>query len=143
MAVWDLKKNSIVEGHSFHKGAVKAIGWCPWKSGVLCSGGGSKDHQLIVYSASTSSTISRIKTPSQITSLDFREKNHHMLTSHRNQSVDSRSFALVWDVASQHCPYYLKGRFSRMLVARVDPQNENKVISCFGDEIMQMYDLPQ
>jgi WD40 repeat protein len=38
--VWDLKYGKISHFKG-HKGAVKALDWCPWKSGMLATGGGN------------------------------------------------------------------------------------------------------
>lgn len=46
--VWDLR--SIHSNPEYrlkgHKGAVKAISWCPWKSSLLATGGGSTDKTI-------------------------------------------------------------------------------------------------
>jgi WD40 repeat protein len=39
--IWDLKFGYIDQLKG-HKGAVKSLAWCPWKSGILATGGGSQ-----------------------------------------------------------------------------------------------------
>jgi len=38
--IWDLKYG-FIDQLKGHKGAVKALDWCPWKNGILATGGGS------------------------------------------------------------------------------------------------------
>lgn len=38
--IWDLKFG-FIDQLKGHKGAVKALDWCPWKSGILATGGGN------------------------------------------------------------------------------------------------------
>ena len=40
--IWDLKYGKMNQFKG-HKGAIKALDWCPWRSGLLATGGG-KDH---------------------------------------------------------------------------------------------------
>jgi len=32
-----------------HKGAVKGIAWCPWKSGIIATAGGSGDKSIRLW----------------------------------------------------------------------------------------------
>lgn len=48
--LWDLQSKRKSKVHNIHqKGAVKALQWCPWKSNLLVSGGGSKDQQIVFW----------------------------------------------------------------------------------------------
>jgi hypothetical protein len=38
--IWDLKYG-LVNQIKGHKGAVKALDWCPWKNSLLATGGGN------------------------------------------------------------------------------------------------------
>lgn len=48
--IWDTDNHKLRLKYDGHKGAVKALGWCPWKSGVLASGGGSGDRTIKIWS---------------------------------------------------------------------------------------------
>lgn len=55
--VWDLKygKTNHFKGH---KGAVKALDWCPWKNGMLATGGGNNTEKHIkIWSTSSSKMV--------------------------------------------------------------------------------------
>jgi len=44
--VWDVKYGKI-DQYKGHKGAVKALDWCPWKNGVLATAGGNLENKSI------------------------------------------------------------------------------------------------
>ena len=45
--VWNLFDETFIHANRLHVGAVKALSWCPWKTNLLASGGGSKDHKIM------------------------------------------------------------------------------------------------
>jgi WD40 repeat protein len=45
--VWNLQSEKFIHANTLHSGAVKALSWCPWKTNLLASGGGSKDHRIV------------------------------------------------------------------------------------------------
>jgi cell division cycle protein 20 (cofactor of APC complex) len=55
--VWDLKYG-FIDQLKGHKGAVKALDWCPWKSGILATGGGNDSQKEIkLWNTSNSKLI--------------------------------------------------------------------------------------
>ena len=44
--VWDVN-HGLMTHLKGHKGAVKALDWCPWKNGILATGGGSYSHKNV------------------------------------------------------------------------------------------------
>ena len=49
VVIWDVRKHQFVKKYKEHKGAVKAISWCPWKSGVIASAGGAGDRTIRLW----------------------------------------------------------------------------------------------
>lgn len=49
MAIWDIRRNQLAKKYKSHKGAVKAIGWCPWKLGVIATAGGAGDRTIRIW----------------------------------------------------------------------------------------------
>ena len=70
--IWDLKTINKYQSHHYHRGAVKAVGWCPWKSGVLASGGGSLDHKIMLWNTNNEELEEIIDGGSQVTGLIWR-----------------------------------------------------------------------
>ncbi|RKF61945.1 putative WD repeat-containing protein C13G6.08 [Erysiphe neolycopersici] len=52
-----------------HGAAVKVIAFCPWKEGLLATGGGSNDKCIHFYHASSGASLATISVSAQVTSL--------------------------------------------------------------------------
>lgn len=52
-----------------HKGAVKALTWCPWQRNLLATGGGATDKTLRLWNIETGKNINCVNTDSQVCSL--------------------------------------------------------------------------
>lgn len=46
--IWSLLNETFVHSQKLHYGAVKALSWCPWKINLLASGGGTRDHRIVL-----------------------------------------------------------------------------------------------
>lgn len=51
--IWNLLDEKFINSLKLHVGAVKALSWCPWKTNLLASGGGSKDHRVVLFNTET------------------------------------------------------------------------------------------
>lgn len=47
--IWDIRQNIPSGTIKGHKGAVKALSWCPWKSNTLATGGGKNDRMIKIW----------------------------------------------------------------------------------------------
>ncbi|RDA84835.1 hypothetical protein CP532_4809 [Ophiocordyceps camponoti-leonardi (nom. inval.)] len=52
-----------------HRAAVKAIAFCPWREGLVATGGGSNDKRIHFFHKSSGSALATISVAAQITSL--------------------------------------------------------------------------
>ncbi|RDW75740.1 WD40 repeat-like protein [Coleophoma crateriformis] len=52
-----------------HNAAVKAIAFCPWRPGLLATGGGSNDKCIHFYHTASGATLATISVAAQVTSL--------------------------------------------------------------------------
>lgn len=66
--IWDVRHNTPLSTIKGHKGAVKAISWCPWKSNTLATGGGKNDRTIKIWGENMN-LISQTETKSQLTGL--------------------------------------------------------------------------
>lgn len=73
--IWDLHNKYHFQTHHLHKGAVKALQWCPWKVNLLASGGGKKDHQIILWNAESQQIEETLDGKSQITGLTWNQSS--------------------------------------------------------------------
>jgi len=67
---------------SGHCAAVKALAWCPWRPGVIVTGGGSVDKTLRLWDARDGSCLQTIPVTSQICSILFLSRFKELVTSH-------------------------------------------------------------
>lgn len=66
-----------------HKSAIKAIAWCPWKNGVLATGGGTSCRSIRLTNIFNGNSLARVKdTGSQVMGLLWSEKHRELLSSH-------------------------------------------------------------
>lgn len=49
--IWNLNNKSQFQSRQIHKGAVKALKWCPWRTNILGSGGGNSDHKILIWNS--------------------------------------------------------------------------------------------
>lgn len=69
--IWDARKAAPLFTKTDHTAAVKAIGWCDWKSSVLATGGGTNDKSIHLWNTSTGAKIRSFHTGSQVTSIHW------------------------------------------------------------------------
>lgn len=67
--VWDINMAKPRYYLNGHKGAVKALTWCPWQRNLLATGGGATDKTLRLWNIETGKTINCVNTDSQVCSL--------------------------------------------------------------------------
>lgn len=65
-----------------HKSAIKAMAWCPWKNGVLATGGGAKDKSIKIWNVNKQEMMSCTNVNSQVCSLLYVEKYKEIISSH-------------------------------------------------------------
>ncbi|KAM0678091.1 ubiquitin-protein transferase activating protein [Binucleata daphniae] len=65
-----------------HKSAIKALAWCPWKNGILATGGGTKDKSIKIWDVYKQELISSTNVNSQICAIIYSEKYKEIITSH-------------------------------------------------------------
>jgi cell division cycle protein 20 (cofactor of APC complex) len=66
--LWDIRSDMPFSSLKGHKGAIKAISWCPWKSNTLATGGGNNDRTIRIWN-DNSSLICQKQVNSQISGL--------------------------------------------------------------------------
>ncbi|KAM8887460.1 uncharacterized protein AB9W97_014028 isoform 2-T2 [Spinachia spinachia] len=62
--------------------AVKAMGWCPWQSSMIATGGGWKDGELRIWDTDSGTCVTSANTNSQICSLRWAQKKKCLVTGH-------------------------------------------------------------
>ena len=80
--IWDIRNminnnqlfniNNNIKQYSvnkFHKSAVKAMAWCPWKRHILATGGGVNDKTIKIFNCDTEQINISVDTGSQVCAL--------------------------------------------------------------------------
>ncbi|CAJ1069243.1 cell division cycle protein 20 homolog B-like%2C partial [Xyrichtys novacula] len=118
--------------------AVKAMGWCPWQSKTIATGGGWKDGELRIWDADSATCVSSENTNSQICSLHWAEKRRYLVTGHglpRHQVT-----CWSWDFPHLSPTLQLTGHSQRVLHVAVNPDN-TQIFTAGADQHLQIWDI--
>ena len=132
--------------HTFtsHKAAVKALAWCPLESGLLASGGGTKDKSIKFWDTKEGTELTSLKTSAQICSLIWSKNSKEIVSSHGYEKNE----LFVW----KYMPHKtempivktseLSGHESRVLHLALSP-NGTTVASTAPDETLRFWKVFQ
>lgn len=102
MNVWDVKNTRTPKFSSQdHQGAVKALAWCPWQSGLLATGGGAVDRKINIWNTLNGSRAGSVDTGSQVTALHWSKTYKELVSSHgfngtQQGESESKNQLMVW-----------------------------------------------
>ncbi|KAH9387399.1 cell division cycle 20, cofactor of APC complex [Nematocida major] len=119
-----------------HTAAVRAVGWCPWKKGILSTGGGTDDRTIRTWDVEKGACINRVDTGSQVCSILFSEKYKEIISTHGylDNSVT------VWKYCSMRKIGSMTGHTDRVLHSALSP--DGKVLAtCAADENLNFWNL--
>lgn len=134
--VWDAKNSLTKHTFTAHTAAVKALAWCPWKTNLLASGGGSSDRRLCFWNTFDGSLSHSLDTGSQICCMLFSDYYHELVTSHgfaENQ-------LMVWKLPQYKMVGSINAHHSRVLQLTMSPDGTT-VASAAGDENLKFWKL--
>jgi len=133
--IWNTSKSKqAIYKITEHSAAVKALSWCPFKSDLLVSGGGSSDGYLRFWNINTGQCINKIDTKSQVCSVLWSKNDKNELVSSHGFSKNHLS---VWKYSSKEIKNMaeLTGHTSRVLQLAINPDG-TQVVSAAGDETL-------
>jgi len=124
-----------------HTAAVKAIAWSPWEPSLLASGGGTSDTSVHLWNTTTGARLQSLKTPAQVTSIQFSPHRKEFLTTHGypTNSIMVHSYpsmARVAEIRDAHD--------ARVLFSAISPAGDI-VCTGAGDENLKfwrIWDIP-
>ncbi|KAI5122033.1 hypothetical protein M0805_008023 [Coniferiporia weirii] len=118
-----------------HTAAVKALAWCPWQPNLLATGGGTNDATIHIWNCNTGARLHSLKTPSQITSLQFAPHKKEILSTHGfpTNSIMVHSYPSLARVAEIR-----EAHDSRVLFSCVGPAGD-LVLTGAGDENLKFW----
>lgn len=119
-----------------HESAVKAIDWCPWKSNVLCTGGGAKDKTIKSWDADSGELISSTNVNSQVCTINHLKKYKELITGHGFQENDLK----LWKYSDMKLISSFGNHDSRVLHTALSP-DECTIASLGADESVKFWKI--
>ena len=119
---------------NYHRGAIKAISWCPWIRNFICTGGGNKDQSIKFFSIDNNNLVNSINTGSQVCCLLWNKREKELISSHgfnKNQIC-------IWNYPKMNKVAELKGHMKRVLYLTMSP-DECFIASGAGDETLRFW----
>ena len=137
--IWDIRnfKDPVITLQE-HRAAVRALGWCPWKSSLLATGGGSGDMRLLVTNIDQNKVVQEVHTSSQVCALVWDEEFKSILTAHGF----SKYQLSLWKYETSELIYEFLGHKNRILSMLKMPSN-GTVITASADETIRIWNMKQ
>ncbi len=122
-----------------HKAAVKALDWCPFRRGLLASGGGTADRTIKLWNSNSGAVVNSLDTGSQVCSLVWSKHQRELCSSHGF----SENQLILWKFGSGSSLTKVKeltGHTSRVLSLARSPDGST-VVSAAGDESLRFWNI--
>lgn len=141
--IWDGRVGDVGEGargsakwtKRNHTAAVKAVAWCPWQPSLLATGGGTNDATIHVWNSTTGARLHTLRTPSQITSIQWAPHRKEILTTH---GYPTNSIMLHAYPSMERVAEIRDAHDSRVLFSCVGPAGD-VVCTGAGDENLKFW----
>lgn len=149
LCIWDarstISNESGVSNHQqvarltlgAHQAAVKAISWCPFRRGVLASGGGTADKCIKFWNTTNGACLNSIDTGSQVCSLLWNTNGEKEILSSHGFSENQLS---LWSYPKMQKITELKGHGKRVLQMCPSPDGTT-VCSAGADETLRFWNV--
>ena len=125
-----------------HAAAVKGLAWCPHRSDVLASGGGSADGCIKLWNACSGSLLNSVSTGSQVSSLVWGRHHEELYSSHGYSDTDSTlmNTVVAWSYAKMERIETLRSHKARILSMGMSPDG-TKLASISADETLCVWKI--
>lgn len=134
MCIWEMTSASPRFSATDHTAAVKALAWCPWKSNLLASGGGTADRTIKLWNTTNSACVHSIDTGSQVCALEWNRHDRELLSAHGY----SRNQLALWRYPDLAKVTELTGHSARVLFMAQNPEGST-VVSAGADETLRFW----
>jgi cell division cycle protein 20 (cofactor of APC complex) len=119
-----------------HSAAVKALAWCPHRSHMLATGGGSKDRTIKLWNAYNGSQLSSTETCSAVSSLLWGEKR--IISGHGYDEP----CVMEWNPMNMTCIQRVVSHKGRVLSLDMSPDGSS-IASLGADMTLQLWKMKQ
>lgn len=134
--IWQLGSNSPRHQFNEHSSAVKALDWCPWKSSILASGGGSNDKTIRFWDMATGKCERSFPVTSQVCGIHFVTKYKELITAHGF----SENNICLWKESNFRLISAFGKHDNRVLYSAMSP-DQSTLISLAGDENLKFWKI--
>ncbi|KAK3776828.1 hypothetical protein RRG08_024605 [Elysia crispata] len=122
--------------HTFsdHQSAVKAIAWCPWKSHLLATGGGTADRHIRMWNVQSGSNLGAYDSESQVCSILWSKEYKELASGHGYAHNHIR----IWKYPNMAKIVDLVGHNARVLSMAMSPDGTT-IASAAADETIRLW----
>ncbi|CAL1538847.1 unnamed protein product [Lymnaea stagnalis] len=119
---------------SDHQAAVKAMAWCPWKSYLLATGGGTADRNIRLWNVQSGASVGAYDTESQVCSILWSQEHKELISGHGYALNHLR----IWKYPAMTKVVDLIGHRSRVLCMAMSPDGST-IASAAADETIRLW----
>ncbi|KAM9811035.1 cell division cycle protein 20 homolog B-like [Neosynchiropus ocellatus] len=116
--------------------AVKAVGWCPWMTDVIATGGGWNDGKIRIWDTNSGSCVTSVDTHSQICALRWDDANKGLASGHG--LPHHQVIFWDWKPPSLELKFQLSGHSERVLHLALSPDGD-KIFSAGADDFLMAW----
>lgn len=126
-----------------HRAAVKALAWCPWRQGLLATGGGSQDKSIRCWNTLTGALLHTTVTDAPVNGLVWSRTSRELVSIHGQPTNAVR----VWR-ASSSCASACQlakaagldaAHSGRILHTSLSPDGQTLVTASAADEFIKFW----
>lgn len=134
--IWDPRSSVPRFTKTSHRGAVRAVAWCPWQSNLLATGGGTEDKQIHFWNTTTGARVNSVNTESQVTSLTWSTIYKEIVSTHGypNNTLS------IWSYPNLTKVIDIAGHDSRVLHSALSPDGQT-LATCASDENLKFWKI--
>ncbi|ODV92082.1 hypothetical protein CANCADRAFT_16096, partial [Tortispora caseinolytica NRRL Y-17796] len=124
-----------------HRAAVKAMAFCPNRSSLLCTGGGSNDKTLRFWHSKTGTLLKTINVKAQVTSIGWSAHCRQLYATFGYPNPEHQTRITVFNVPSCTVARQIEwGPYVRALNSATSPDGTTICVAA-SDESLRFYDI--
>jgi WD40 repeat protein len=125
-----------------HQAAVKALAWCPYRSHLLASGGGTADQTIRLWQTTTGSQYRcSQRTGSAVTSLLWSPESYEELLSTHGASVAQSPQIYLWHAASLTQLAHLSDAHAGRILTSTCSPDASTIVTAGADENLHFWQI--
>ena len=133
--IWDPRDpTKPVHRLNQHQAAVKAVGWCPWQTNILATGGGTSDRSIKFWNVASGEMLQSAECGSQVSSVVWNSEYRELVSGHGY----SHNQLTIWSYPAMTKVADLRGHTDRIIDVIPSPDG-TMVASAAADETIRLW----